>query len=225
MFGDVTFAPLLGVLTIVAGLAFAGDRAQAQEFSADLVSINAAGQPDEHSGRIFVRDRQARIETPDIPGGFFLVDGDHETAYFVRPGQRVFMDAKQSSRLTQLLVPVDPRDPCRQWQAMAAIAGATDGGGQWQCDRIGEESLEGRATIKYRAISPQGQRGEGWIDPELNFLIRLQAEDGTAVDLENIRPGQQPASLFQLPADYRKFDPQRLIERIKQSDVWVEPPQ
>ena len=30
-----------------------------------------------------------------------------------------------------------------------------------------------------------------------------------------------PASLFELPPDLRKFNPEALIERIKHSDVWV----
>lgn len=225
MIGDIVLARLLLALGIVAGLPFLGGRAQAQEFSADLVSTNAAGQPDGHSGKIFVSNRHVRIETPDLPDGFLFVDGDHDATYFVRPAQRVFMDAKQSSRLTQLFVPVDPHDPCRQWQAMARIAGAADGGGRWRCERVGQEAPGEGDTIEYLAISPQDQRSHGWIDPRLKFLIRLQAEDGTAIDLENIRQGQQPSSLFEIPAGYHKFDPLRLIERIKQSDVWVEPPQ
>jgi hypothetical protein len=34
----------------------------------------------------------------------------------------------------------------------------------------------------------------------------------------------QPASSFELPASYRKFNPEALIEQIKQSDVWVSRP-
>jgi hypothetical protein len=34
----------------------------------------------------------------------------------------------------------------------------------------------------------------------------------------------RPAALFAISADYRKFDPLRLIERLEQSDVRVEPP-
>jgi hypothetical protein len=60
---------------------------------------------------------------------------------------------------------------------------------------------------------------------ELKFPIRFQSEDGSAITLENIRQGEQPATLFEISADYRKFDPLGLIERIKQSDVWVDPPQ
>jgi hypothetical protein len=64
----------------------------------------------------------------------------------------------------------------------------------------------------------------GWIDPELKFLLRLRGEDGTGIDIRSIEEGPQAESLFAIPAHYGKFDPKQLIERIKQSDVWVEPP-
>ena len=135
------------------------------------------------------------------------------------------MDARQSTLLTQLFVHVDPADPCPQWQAMAVIAGASDRGGEWHCERLGEEIRDGRATIKYRAVSPRGQTRLGWIDSELKFLLKIGNEDGTAVNVKIIEEGPQPASLFKFPAKYSKFDPKQLIERMKQSDVWVPPPQ
>jgi len=42
-----------------------------------------------------------------------------------------------------------------------------------------------------------------------------------SITADNVRDGPQPAQLFELPSDFRKFDPQTLIQRIKQSDVWV----
>lgn len=224
MFGDRRFASPVIAICIIAAIAFASARAEAQEFSADLVRTDASGRPDAHSGKVFVSYRHVRIETPDLPDGFFIVDGDRDAAYFVRPAQRTFMDAKQSSDLTQILVPVDVGDPCRQWQAMASIAGAADGGRQWRCERIGPNSIGERDTLEYVAVSPQDRKSWSWIDRELKFPIRFQSEDGSAITLENIRQGEQPATLFEISADYRKFDPLGLIERIKQSDVWVEPP-
>jgi hypothetical protein len=50
-------------------------------------------------------------------------------------------------------------------------------------------------------------------------------EGNAIIDLTNISEVPQPEGLFEVPAGYQKFDPQQLIERIKQSDVWVEPTQ
>jgi hypothetical protein len=211
-------------LGIVGGLAFLGRPAAAQQFSADFVATDVAGRPTGTTGKLYVANGAVRIETSDLPGSLFLVSGTAGTAYLVRPAQRIFMDAKQSSRLTQILVPVDPNDPCKQWQAMAMVAGGAEQAGQWYCYRLGPDSVAGRNVIKYQATSPQGRADYGWIDPQLKFPVTFQYEDGTKIELGNIREASQPARLFEIPADYRKFDPQQLIERIKQSDVWVEPP-
>jgi hypothetical protein len=213
---------LLGIMALsIPGAAFA----RTVQFSADLIGTNAAGKPDAQSGKVFVANSDVHIEAPDDPRSFFIVQGGRSAAYLMRPAQRLYMDAAQSSLLTQLLVPVDPNDPCRQWQAMATIAGAAATGGQWRCQRLGAEKIDGRDTVKYRATSPQNQSSDGWIDRRLGFPIRFRMADGTRIDLANIRQGPQAASLFEIPADYRKFDPRQLIDRIKQSDVWVASPQ
>ena len=49
----------------------------------------------------------------------------------------------------------------------------------------------------------------------------MPAEDGSTITAENVRDEPQPAQLFEIPPGFRKFDPLNLIQRIKQSDVWV----
>jgi hypothetical protein len=210
---ETTIWPFL--LGTFVGLGLPGSMGAAQQFSADLVGKSA--------GKIYVSNSKVRIETSDFPSGLFLLDGNAHTAYFVKPAQRVLMDAKQSSWLTQILVPVDPDHPCKQWQAMAEIAGAADQGNQWRCNRLSPESSDGRDPIKYRAISPAGLSSYCLIDPQLGFAVSIDREDGVKIYLANVQQGPPPADLFEIPANFRKFDPHQLIDRIKQSDVWVEP--
>jgi hypothetical protein len=210
-------------ITALLVLGLFGAPAQAQSFSADLASVDASGRMN-GPGKVHVDGGRVRIETPELPQGFFVVDPVAETAYFVRPAQSVYMDAKQSSQLTQLLVQVDPAAPCTQWQAMAKVADIQDAVGTWRCERLGEELLDGRTTVKYRAISPRGKSNIAWIDPAFKFLLKFRGEDGSGVDVKTIKEGPQDKSLFEIPVNYGKFDPKALIERMKQSDVWVEPP-
>jgi hypothetical protein len=198
--------------------------APAQTFSADLVVTRADGKPNGRPGRVYVSSGKVRIEAPDFADGFFIVDGDSRAALFVRPRQRLFMDAKQSSPLTQLLVPVDPHDPCRQWQVMETVAGVIDGAGDRRCESVGQDVIDGHETMKYLVISGHGHRSYRWIDPQREFPIRVETGDGTVVALENIVVAPQSSSLFAIPPDFHKFDPAQLIEQVKQSDVWVEPP-
>jgi hypothetical protein len=216
--------PMAALLVLGAPVWFAvsGTSAPAQQFSADIVRTDAGSASQRATGKLNVSNAKVRIETSDVPAGFFIVRGDANAAYFVRPAQRTFMDARQSSQLTQVFVAADPNDPCPQWQAMAKIAGAADGT-EWRCERIGPDTLDGRSTIKYRGVSPQNRSYFSWIDLQLNFPVRVQVEGDAIIDLMNISELPQPEGLFEVPGDYRKFDPQQLIERIKQSDVWVEP--
>jgi hypothetical protein len=202
---------------------FLGGPTAAQQFSADINYADANGSS-RGQGKIYVSGSKVRLEIPDIRGGFFLLDGERDTAFFIRPAQHVFMDAKQTSRLTQIFVPVDPSEPCHKWRDMAIVAGIAAQALPWHCDRIGVEPLRGLAAIRYRIISTDAQANDVWIDSGREFPTQIQMADGTRVDLDNFDETVPPPSLFDIPAGFRKFDPQALIDRIKQSDVWVEPP-
>jgi len=206
------------------GAAAPAESASAREFSADIASRDAAGTALGAGARLYAANGKVRIETPEVPAGFFLIDSQAGNSLFVRPAQRIYMDAKQSTRLTQIFVPVDPKHPCPQWRAAAIQAGVTDAGGDWRCERIHTAIIGGRNTTEYRVISPQQQSSHRWIDADLGFPVKLQAADGTTVSLENIRIETQPADLFAMPQGFQKLDPQALINKIKHSDVWVEPP-
>ena len=195
--------------------------AKAQQFSADIVMTrDGAAAP---AGRLWVRDGRVRIETPEFPGGFLLVDPLKPSANFVRPAARVYMDARQSSRLTQLLVPVDPDAPCRSFQAAAQLAG-TVVEGDWRCERTNDEEGDGRKLAVFNVASVEGRAFAAWLDSERRFPLRIKTADGAVIALEHIRDEAQPASLFELPRDLRKFSPEALVEQIKQSDVWVSEP-
>jgi hypothetical protein len=214
----------LVALLLAVGLAGVGASAgprSAPAFSADIVTRDGGGATIGKVAKLYVADDQVRIETPDLPDGYLLIDRIPRVTFFVRPAQRVFMDAKQSSRLTRIFVPVDPKDPCPQWLAAALNAGLSGEG--WRCERVDSASSDGLDNGEYQVVSA-GRESHLWVDRDLEFPVKEQAADGATIMLENIRREAQPEDLFLIPADFRKFDPQALIDRIKQSDVWVKPP-
>jgi hypothetical protein len=71
--------------------------------------------------------------------------------------------------------------------------------------------------------SPRGIERTGWIDAKLKFPVRLKSADGAVIELHNIAEARQPNSLFEIPANFPKYDPAELIARVKKSDGWVEP--
>jgi len=204
------FGAALGILSVSVA-------AQAQQFSADIV--RQGGAVATPAGRLRVLDSKARIETPEFADGFFLVDAAKPSAYFVRPAARIYMDARQSSELIRLLVPVNPDEPCQQWQAMAHLAGLAEHG-DWRCELAGEEEIDGHQVNVFHAVFGSAQIF-GWIDRARKFPLRIKTEDGGIIALEQIEDEPQAASLFEPPSNFRKFRPEALIEQIKQSDVWV----
>ena len=195
----------------------------AREFAATLATAGTEDLANGTPGRIHVSGDKVRLETPELRDGYFVFDGRPNTAYFVRPALHTFMDARQSSVLAQIFVPLDPDNPCERWQAMAKLSGAAANGTAWQCERTGDETIDGRTTTTWRAVSPQQRTYAAWIDRELKIPLRVDTNFGTRFSLTDIVPGPQPDSLFRIPPNFQKFDPQGLIDRIKQSDVWVEP--
>jgi hypothetical protein len=195
----------------------------AQQFSASVITTNSTAETTTEAGRVLVADGKVRLELPDFPDGYFIVNPAANSAFFVRPGKRVFMEARQSSRLAQILVAVDPEDPCQQWQEVAVITGAANPGRPWQCARSKVQSADARGMMQYEVTAPDAHRYEVWIDPKIKFPVRIRAEIGTAIEVTNIQEGPQPETAFELPPGFGKFDPQGLIDRIKQSDVWVQP--
>jgi hypothetical protein len=207
-------------LCLAGFLACCNAAAQAQQFSADLISSRDGATIS--VGKLRALNNKVRIETPEFPDGFFVSDSLNRVSHFARPSVRVFMDARQSSWLARMFVPVDPDDPCPQWHSMAGIAGSQDQNGEWRCERTGREMIDGRNVVRYRIILPADQEMLGWIDPDLKFPLKIQRQDGATAVVANIREESQPALLFEIPAGFRKFSPEALIKRIKQSDVWVE---
>jgi hypothetical protein len=170
-----------------------------------------------------VSESKVRIETSDFADGFFLVDGAKPAATFVRPAAKVFMDARQSTALTQMFVAVDPDEPCRQWRAMASLAAPVNSD-KWQCERDGEGAVGDRRADIYRIVAASGVSFVGWVDRERRFPLQIKTTDGTVIAVEDIHDEPQPAQTFEIPPGLRKFDPRALIDRIRQSDVWVAPP-
>jgi hypothetical protein len=195
--------------------------AHAAEFSAEIVSRDAAGSPLAKPAKIYVSNRVVRIETTEAADGFFLIDADTGVARFILPKLHAIMDARQSSRFTQAFVAVDADDPCRQWRAAATNARGSASAG-WHCEKLEERAADGRNLAGYR-VADADAAATLWVDAALNFPVKLSAADGSSAALEHIRIEAQPAELFTVPAGFHRFDPQALIERIKHSDVWVNP--
>jgi hypothetical protein len=90
---------------------------------------------------------------------------------------------------------MDPSNPCADSDDMT-------------CSKVGTEMVNGRSADRWEFTSKSDKenRYTAWVDEKLHFPIKTQSSSGDGMELTNIREGEQPASLFEVPSDYRKFD-------------------
>jgi hypothetical protein len=202
-----------------AAVAAADETAHGPSFSADIVS-RAPGEAAAKIGRIYVSNgSKVRIEALAAPSGYFLIE--NAAAIYVSAAQRIFMDAKQSTPLTQVFVPVSPENPCHAWLTAATFAGGSQPA--WECQRVQAPAEADRGKREFQVIVGERNWSHRRVDSALKFPVRLLDADGKTIALEHVRIEAQLDHLFALPQGYRKWEPDEIVERIKHSDVWVGP--
>jgi len=187
----------LGVLCLL------GTAALAQEFSADVVTTDKseAGQ----STKIYVSKNKIRFETQGQKrqAGAVILNSDTQMTDIIMPEQHMYMENRIGQgpgqhRLFRYLEAVDVENACPDWQKMTEHTGGS-------CQRVGDDTANGRAAVKYAITSAEGKSSTVWIDKSLKFPIKWQGQDGSG-EMQNIHEGPQPAALFEIPAGYQKFD-------------------
>jgi hypothetical protein len=73
---------------------------------------------------------------------------------------------------------------------------------------LGPDTVGGRKTEKWEltVTGPDGKSTNSyqWYDPLIEMNIREESGNGYFRELRNIRPGNQPDSLFTIPAGYKE---------------------
>jgi hypothetical protein len=74
---------------------------------------------------------------------------------------------------------------------------------------VGEEDLNGRKVEKWEMVATMPDKPETssfqWYDPELDLAVRQEFPGGVVSELTNIRVGEQPDELFNIPAGYERM--------------------
>jgi len=181
----------------------------AQDFSADVVSNrqgNNGGSGKFYSTRDKVRwemqERDSRM------GPTALVFDEAQGKSFVLIEQRhMYMDSlpmmMKMPALTQLWHVKDVDDACPQWKRVAEQTKTDKNWGS--CTKVGSDTVNGRSAVKYEGVSTKGDKTYYWIDTKLKCVTKSESGSGS-FELRNIQEASQPASLFEIPAGYQKFD-------------------
>lgn len=191
-----------GVLVLAFALVTTAIFAQ-EDFSADMVNQKDSGNT--NPGKIFVTKDKMRFESHEQGGHFegaMIVNFLTQMNTILIADRKMYMELPQgkgpgAQRTWNFFRTRDIDNACSDWLKLPYNQGGT-------CRKIGSDTVNGRSTVKYEATSPKGETGYVWLDKKIAFPIKWQGKDGGG-ELQNIKEGSQPASLFEIPPDYQKF--------------------
>lgn len=182
------------------------------EFSADMVETQKGEGP---QAKIYFGKDKIRFEpTKKDPrgGGAMILDLSTQTSTVVMEQQHMYMQLPQQManqrNMYHFFRTGDVENACTDWLAQSWNKGGT-------CHKVGSDTVNGRSTIKYEGTNAKGESGTMWLDPKLRFPVKWQGKNGGG-ELQNIKEGAQPASLFEIPAGYTKFDMGAMMKQQSQ---------
>lgn len=180
----------------------------AQEFSADVVNQKLEG---EKLKKVYAAKDKIRFEVEAKNAAMgpsaVILDEAQNRFTVIMAEQHMYMEAPPmmvrplANRFWRVQ---DVDDACPQWKKTAEQAGTYKNWGS--CTKIGSENVNGRSTVKYEGVSNKGEKSHIWVDAKLHCVIKTEDISGGGIELRNIQEGSQPASLFEIPAGYTKFD-------------------
>ncbi|WP_428608389.1 hypothetical protein [Sedimenticola sp.] len=195
----------LTLLSVVMPQSHAGSPA-ALEFSADTVQTDP--QKHQRVGRIYVGKRHIRSEIEQNGHSVVnIIDTENQITWVLYPQQQSYIEY----RMEGAPVDVEKGSPCE------GLPGA-------QCKKLGEETVGGRAAIKWQVRVPSQGGGEmhsiQWIGKQRSILLRQEIQNGPVMEQQMLGVEQidgRPVEKWQMtlsqgnqPAQRstRWFDPQ-----------------
>lgn len=184
--------------------------ASAQEFSADMISRSAEGKITK--SKLYQTPNKERFDSNvEIKPGTsietrMIIDRHEKLIYLVEPQQRTILvnHALQVASNTSGSGS-SGSNPCEDLMRTINPVVVKQ---QFACKQVGHESVNGRSAEKWQMDSKWLGSGPAylWVDSQIKTAIKWTLSDGSSGELQNITVGAQSASLFELPADYRKQD-------------------
>ena len=171
------------------------------EFSAEMFD----SKKPESQAKIYMGKDRMRIEAGKKDArapGAFIMNLETQSSTILMDQQHMYMEmpAQMMAQRTpyRFFRTGDVDSACSDWLAQSWNKGGT-------CHKVGNETVNGRSTVKFEGTNSRGEAGTMWIDPKLRFPVKWEGKNSSG-ELRNIQEGSQPASLFEVPSGYTKFD-------------------
>ena len=151
----------------------------AEDFSADFVSKSSDPKDMPGQGKIFMKGTTMRFEAG---GAMTITNPEKGVTWILMPQQKMYMEQAYQ-----------PMGRTQQWDDNMSNA----------AKKVGKETISGIKCTKYEHVS-DGHKVYYWISKKIAFPVKVQDDNGHMI-LKNIKTGNQPDSLFQVPSGYQKF--------------------
>jgi len=172
---------------------------QATPFSADMqIKYELGESPQQWHGKLFVDRGHMRfdLQNPPNEGPIILTNFATQTDDVLLPPMKTYIEhpindphSRGPALVMSDLRAYDPGNPC------ASQANTS-------CKRIGIETVAGRSCDHWE-LNHRDRILNLWLDRKLHFPLKTVTQDAT-ITLTNVKEGAPAASLFQVPADYKK---------------------
>ncbi len=173
-----------------------------EEFSGDF--IETSGNNPGTVGKMYVGKDKLRFESERKAGNAAVVLFNYttQTADILMPERKMYMESNAHQlpgpqRSWNFFRTLDVDNACADWLKMVRKPNGT-------CHKVGNDTVNGRSTVKYEGTSTSGEVSTFWLDRSLRFPIKWESKSNSG-EMKNIKEGAQPASLFEVPSDYQKF--------------------
>jgi len=179
----------------VALLTFGSLPVLAQDFSAEMVRLKPANAM---KAKVYAHDYKMRFEiTNQQRSSVAIVDLASRTTLMIIPDNKSYVKSPHVNASIPFFHITDVENACPAWEKSLEKPGT--------CTKVGNETINDRATVKYKGAATDGDTGYAWVDRNLKTVIKWEGERGAA-ELQNIQEGPQAAALFKVPDGYEMFD-------------------
>jgi outer membrane lipoprotein-sorting protein len=160
---------------------------QAAEFSAEI-AMQGNNTPATH-GKVYIKGNKFRQEF-DMGGvkHISIMRGDKQVVWMVIPDQKVYMEMALTPQAKAKMMKM-PQD-------------------QAKMKLLGTETVNGYEADKYEATGTKGQASKEyvWVAKKLGMPLKMTSADGSfSMEYKNIKEGNVPDSVFEVPAGYQKM--------------------
>jgi hypothetical protein len=179
----------------VALLTFGSLPMLAQDFSADMVRLKPANGI---KTKVYAHDYKMRFEAANQQrSSVAIIDLGSRTTLMIIPDNKSYVKTERVNASIPFFHITDVENACPAWEKSLEKPGP--------CSKVGDETVNDRATVKYKGTGTDGDSGYAWVDRNLKTVIKWEGDRGAA-ELQNIQEGPQAAALFQVPDGYEMFD-------------------